>query len=172
MHEPRIRLAVPADIATLQEIERRAASRFTDVGLPAATALPLVDHTTHTAAIAIGGSFIVEQAGQPCAFAIVQVFADAVHLREIDALPEQTGQGLGRRLIEHIATWAEERGAPRLTLTTYRDVPFNAPYYQRRGFHILEDPLPPRLAAERAAERAAGIEVAPRVAMARELRQR
>ena len=43
------------------------------------------------------------------------------------------------RLIDRIALWSAQRGAQQLTLTTYRDVPWNAPYYARLGF--VECPL-------------------------------
>ena len=52
-----------------------------------------------------------------------------------------------------------------VTLTSFRDVPWNAPFYQRVGFEVVDDP-PPGLAAVRAAERAEGFDrFGPRVAM-------
>lgn len=32
-----------------------------------------------------------------------------------------------------------EQGAPAVTLTTFRDVPWNAPFYERRGFRVLDE---------------------------------
>src|SRR5699024_9035775 len=67
-------------------------------------------------------------------------------------------RGLGRALIEHAAGLARERGAPCLTLTTFAQVPWNAPYYERIGFRTLdENELSPGLRAIRDAEAAHGL---------------
>jgi predicted N-acetyltransferase YhbS len=47
-------------------------------------------------------------------------------------------RGLGAALIEHLAETARAEDRPALTLTTFRDVSWNAPYYQRLGFVIIE----------------------------------
>jgi hypothetical protein len=51
-------------------------------------------------------------------------------------------------------------------LTTFRDVPWNAPYYQRLGFHILRDEeLGPGLRSIRAHETQLGLPPESRVCM-------
>ena len=61
--------------------------------------------------------------------------------------------------------WARDTGLAAVTLTTFRDVPWNAPFYRRAGFTVVDDP-PPGLAELRAAERAEGLDrFGPRVAM-------
>ena len=88
----------------------------------------------------------------------------AVHLHELDVHPQRARQGLGQRLIEHIAQWA--RGAEALTLTTFSDVPWNGPYYGRLGFRTLDEAaLSPALQAVRQAEAAAGLPMAHRICM-------
>jgi hypothetical protein len=58
-----------------------------------------------------------------------------------------------------------------MTLTTFADVPWNAPYYERCGFRVMAaDEITPGLAAIRAAEAAAGLDRWPRVCMIRRLR--
>ena len=55
-----------------------------------------------------------------------------------------------------------------LTLTTFRDVPWNAPYYARCGFHILDgDEITAGLETIRAREAARGLDRWPRVRMRR-----
>jgi hypothetical protein len=55
-----------------------------------------------------------------------------------------------------------------VTLTTYRDVPWNAPWYARRGFSVLDaGQWGPELSELVRHERELGIEVAPRVVMRR-----
>ena len=61
-------------------------------------------------------------------------------------------------------------GVPALTLTTFTDVPWNAPYYVRCGFRILADAqLTPGLRAIRDREAAHGLDRWPRVCMRRDL---
>ena len=47
-------------------------------------------------------------------------------------------------LIEHVAGWARAHGSPALTLTTFTEVPWNAPYYERLGFRPWRGPRSPR----------------------------
>jgi hypothetical protein len=55
---------------------------------------------------------------------------------------------------------------PSVTLTTFRDIAWNAPFYARCGFAELADrDLNPRLAAIRVREAALGLDVANRCAM-------
>jgi hypothetical protein len=69
-----------------------------------------------------------------------------------------------------LAADAAGRGVPALTLTTFRDVPWNAPYYARIGFRVLvEAELTQGLRGIRDAEAAHGLDRWPRVCMRREL---
>ncbi|WP_234423833.1 hypothetical protein [Intrasporangium calvum] len=55
-------------------------------------------------------------------------------------------------------------------MTTYRDVPWNGPYYQRLGWDVLaDDDLGPQLRAIRDHERASGLEIQARQAMGKPL---
>jgi hypothetical protein len=57
-----------------------------------------------------------------------------------------------------------------VTLTTFRDVPFNRPFYERRGYRVLEEAeWTPELAQRRAEEADAGLDPELGVVMAKEL---
>jgi GNAT superfamily N-acetyltransferase len=60
------------------------------------------------------------------------------HLDELDVLPSHEGKGIGTTLLATVCSWAKDMGYPAVTLRTFRDVPWNAPFYQRRGFRIVE----------------------------------
>jgi hypothetical protein len=64
--------------------------------------------------------------------------------------------------------WPRAEGRPALTLTTFRDVPWNAPYFRRLGF-VVVGPADqgPELAALVAREAVSIPGDAPRVAMRR-----
>ncbi len=168
-----LRPARADELSAIQTIEQRAATCFVALGLPAAAELPV--QTCESLRLACGAKRIlvaVDGEDRPVAFAVFEATADgSVHLQELDVLPEHAGRGLGRRLIEAVAAWGVEANLKTMTLTTFRDVPFNAPFYRRVGFRVLEEhELTPRLARIREQEREHGIDLAPRVAMLRNLR--
>src|SRR6476659_4031191 len=76
----------------------------------------------------------VDENDDPIAFALVHLLDASVHLHELDVHPDYARQGLGRRLIETVVDWARARGATALTLTTFGDILWNGPYYERLGF--------------------------------------
>ncbi|MBE9099037.1 hypothetical protein [Vacuolonema iberomarrocanum] len=88
----------------------------------------------------------------------------------MDVHPNHCPRGLGRCLIVTIADYAWIQGYIALTLTTFRSIPWNAPYYTRLGFHTLEfDELPPDLLAIRQLEAEHGMSPGNRVCMQRDL---
>lgn len=112
----------------------------------------------------------VTPTGEPVGFALVHRLATVAHLHELDVHPAHARRGLGRRLIDAVATWAKEEGLRAITLTTFRDIPWNAPYYARIGFRPLSaDELSVELRVISAAEAAAGLPVNERVCMCRDL---
>lgn len=56
------------------------------------------------------------------------------HLEQISVLPQHGRRGHGQRLVEAAKEEARQRGYDSLTLRTYADVPWNAPFYARLGF--------------------------------------
>lgn len=75
-------------------------------------------------------------------------------------------RGIGKQLMSVVIAQATHHGVHRLTLTTFIDVPWNAPYYQRHGFRFISsDWLPPALNSILAQEIAAGLLAKTRCAM-------
>jgi len=60
-----------------------------------------------------------------------------VHLKEIDVHPDHGRRGLGTRLVVTVCEWAVRCGHPEVTLTTFRDVPWNMPFYAGLGFKVV-----------------------------------
>lgn len=78
---------------------------------------------------------------------------------------------IGAHLMQACEQWAAAHGYDRITLCTYRDVPWNGPYYQRLGWTILaEAGMGAQLRALWQHERDLGLEVQPRQAMVKSLR--
>lgn len=51
------------------------------------------------------------------------------------------GQGVGRRLLRQVIDAARQMGGRELTLTTFAEVPWNAPFYARIGFEVVDEGL-------------------------------
>jgi len=103
-------------------------------------------------------------------FAIAYFLSLSVHLRELAVLPDHGCRGIGRMLINAVADLAREMSVPSVTLTTFSDIPWNAPYYSRLGFNSLSpNSLPAELDSILAKEAAAGFPMANRVCMSLDL---
>jgi GNAT superfamily N-acetyltransferase len=146
-----------------------AGLRFLDVGLPdVATAEPAPVSHLETFRAAGRAWVVTDDGDQPVGYALARVVDRAGHLEQLSVLPSHGGRGLGRLLIDHVAGWAAGRGLAALTLSTFRDVPWNGPYYERCGFTVLaEEGLGPGLRAARRRERRAGLDVSRRQFMRR-----
>lgn len=167
-----IRRATSTDLAQLQEIERAAAQTFHAHGI-APEVVAAVTPLVHLLAAQEAGLLWVaaDERDAPLGFALVAIVDGAPHLEEIDVAPERARQGIGRALIDEICRWARAAGHGSLTLSTFRDVPWNAPYYARLGFRPLEaGEMAPQLAERMAAEAARGLDPKRRVAMVRDTR--
>ena len=79
--------------------------------------------------------------------------------------PDHGRRGLGRALVGAVCDWARKERFEIITLTTYRDVPWNGPLYESLGFATI-GVLTPGLLAIREHERTIGDDdFGPRVAM-------
>lgn len=74
----------------------------------------------------------------PAGFAHVEIIGrNAAHLEEVDVHPDHGRRGLGGRLVSEVCRWAEQRGYLAVTLTTFRDIPWNMPFNARMGFEEI-----------------------------------
>ena len=75
---------------------------------------------------------------RPVGFALVFEIDGYAHLDQLNVLPNHTQKGLGKALLRTVCEWARERGYPGVTLSTFRDVPWNGPFYSRHGFRVVQ----------------------------------
>lgn len=149
-----------------------AGALFAGIGMDAVAEdppLPLEVLAGHQAA---GTAWVSVDAGdRPVGYALALEVDRLGHLEQLSVTPASGRQGRGAALLEAVCEWSSARGAPAVTLSTFLDVPWNAPYYERCGFVVLaEDELTPGLLELREHEVAAGLDVGRRVFMRRTLR--
>jgi GNAT superfamily N-acetyltransferase len=135
-----IRPAVPVDAPSLPDIERAAGESFRALPdlawIASGDVMPVARHLE---LIATGTSWVAgDNRGQLLGFLSAELSGDALHIWEMSVRPAAQGQGIGRALIEAAIAFAKRRALRSLTLTTFRDVPWNAPFYTRRGFALLD----------------------------------
>lgn len=165
-----VRSAGPEHIGQLPDIEREAATRFGD-SLPESvlshvTPLDYLEEARQAGLLWVA----LEPAGAVVGFAVASVCGVRAHLEELDVLPEHGRQGIGSALVEAVEEYATSRGCDEITLTTFRDVPWNAPFYARIGFEeIPEQELGADLGQRLSDEAALGLERSRRVAMRKPL---
>lgn len=123
----------------LPEIERSAASLFGDA-VPAQLLETTTPEPVLIAAQREGTLWVaVGPDDQPVGFARVEVEGTRAHLAELDVLPAHGRRGVGTTLVQAAERWALSNGFTELTLTTYRDFPWNEPFYAGLGFEVVPE---------------------------------
>jgi GNAT superfamily N-acetyltransferase len=162
-----IRLAYPEEVARIPELERRAAQRFREAGYSGAW----IDGTHPIEELAAAQRekrlwVAAAPPGDAVGFALATTLGTTPHLEEVCVHPAHGRQGLGRRLVAAVLDWARTRNADVVTLSTFRDVAWNAPFYEKLGFRAIPgDELPARLRALVERERSHGLPVDQRIVM-------
>ncbi len=134
-------LATADHVAALPDIESRAAAHFAGWAVPRA----VLAQTTPLAVLAAAQSasrlwVALSRAGDPEGFGLVEPLGSRLHLEELDVLPEHGGLGIGTALVDAIERWARANRFREIALTTFRDVPWNAPFYQKLEYEIVGEP--------------------------------
>ncbi|MDJ0595490.1 MAG: GNAT family N-acetyltransferase [Pleurocapsa sp. MO_226.B13] len=165
--EFRVRLAKPEELPLLNEIENAAAEIFRDTKyeleiLQPALSLNLLRQQQKQDLVWLAA----DRMDRPIGFAVVLIIDRLVHLHELSVLPSYGRQGIGTKIVTVIINWAKQANYPGITLSTFRDIPWNAPFYRQLGFREIP---PSRISSGlnkiRNNEAAAGLPVEDRVLM-------
>ena len=169
-----IRPPRPDERFDIQAIAAAAGLRFADhpdlrIAERADDPPPTIDRLT--AWIDAGRAWVsADEADEPVGFLLLDVVDGLGHIEEISVRPDQQGRGHGAALLQEAAVWCVATNRPGMTLTTFADVEWNRPYYERRGFRVLEvDEIGPELAAKVKEEAEHGLDPEIRVCMRRDL---
>jgi GNAT superfamily N-acetyltransferase len=165
-----LRQATRKDYPFLPVVEKKAAAAFVAHGLPAICdmAEPLAHYLSLPEASSV---FVaIDEKDTIVGFSVGLIVDGNGFLDEVSVVPFCTGKKTGRRLVAAVEAWAKSRECVYLALTTFRDVPFNAPFYQKLGFSVFEPGKDwPELRAIRKKEETRGLNLALRVCMRKKL---
>jgi len=134
-----IRLARAEELEYLREIEFASGALFAEIGLhevAASDSLPLDVLQDQQRARMVWVA--VDASDQATGFAAASEMGHTIYLEQISVHPAHGRRGIGSLLIETLCDWANANGYQSVTLLTFRDVSWNAPFYSRRGFRPLE----------------------------------
>lgn len=164
-----IRLARVEDARHLPAIELAAGQLFREIeGLAGVAGMHAIPEEKQAALIRRGHSLVAESQDRLVGFISTEPFRRELHIRELSVHPDMQRQGVGSVLLRALGIDARNSGFAALTLTTFADVPWNAPFYARHGFEMVADlDVHPRLKADIEQEVAHGLPRERRWAMIR-----
>jgi GNAT superfamily N-acetyltransferase len=163
-----IRRATLNDAALLPDIERSAGALFRAIpDLAWIAGDDVMSVEAHARLIAMGTCWVAEGHDATLrAFLSAERFDQVLHIWEISVHANAQGQGVGRQLINAAIKHAHLNSLNAVTLTTFRDVGWNEPYYARLGFETLaQGALSPTLLGVLDSEIANGLPAERRCAM-------
>ena len=164
-----IRLATQQDAAAMPGIERSSGAAFRQIPHLAWIADDTVtSQQRHEALIRLGAAWVSHDASNEItAFLTAEVREDVLHIWQMSVRSDQQRKGIGRNLIRAAENWASANQLVAMSLTTFRDVPWNAAFYRSCGFQDVDPHSYPALQATLEAEEQAGLPIEQRCAMVR-----
>ena len=156
--EVAVRPAREDDLAAIPAIEASSVELFADFGLP----LPDgggAEPSEHWRPALVEGTLWVatDASDRPIGYIACVSYGETLYVQQIDVHHDYQRRGLGRAMMRTAMDAAQQLGRSAVALTTFRDVPFNAPFYASLGFVEVADP-PAWLADILADERRRGLE--------------
>jgi GNAT superfamily N-acetyltransferase len=150
----------------MREIEQAAGRLFAEFGMDDVAAHEAAPPATLLEYVMGQRAWVAEVDAHVVGYALADVVDAAGHLEQVSVHPDYSRRGIGGALIGAVAAWAREHGLLAVTLMTFRDVPWNGPYYARLGFQPLpEENLTPGLRTLRQHEHELGLDLEARHAM-------
>ena len=126
-----VRDAGDDDLAQLPEVEVAADALFVPLGITDLPAPATAEERARSRRALVVGRPVQ-------GFAVLELLDGAVHLEQLSVHPAHGRRGIGGALLAAGVDAAREHGADRVTLLTYADVPWNAPFYARHGWQLAE----------------------------------
>jgi GNAT superfamily N-acetyltransferase len=130
-----LRLARPDDADAMPQIESAAASIFAELPDYAHLDLSGTRSADDFRRLIRRGHCLVVHVGETMAgYLVAEPFSRELHIWQMDVLPQFQRRGIGAGLVRAAQIDARNTGFRALTLTTFREVAWNAPFYARLGF--------------------------------------
>lgn len=162
-----LRLARAEDAEAMPPIEAAAGELFAQVeGLAGLAGTHTVPVDKLQRYIRKGHCLVAHVGTAMAGFLVNEPFRRELHIWEFSVHPDFQQKGIGAGLLRACLIDARNSGFCAVTLTTFRDVAWNGPFYARLGFEEVSAlDAHPRLTAELALEADHGLPIERRCAM-------
>lgn len=138
-HSIEVRYAQPADLFAIDLINERAGALFqgldlihTPSGRPERVPAACLETALFKRLLLVG-----IKDGRLAGFALCTIERPDLYLEQISVAPEFGRCGVGGALLNAVCAEAERRALFGVTLSTFRQVPWNGPFYAKHGFSEL-----------------------------------
>lgn len=144
------------DIPALIAVDTAASALFEPTGLLKPEALS--DHVpadVFESEIPLGNVFVARNNhGWAIGFALIRLRGNGLYLDQVSVHPDHGQKGIGRALVIRVLTEAERRKLPHVSLSTFREISWNGPFYASLGFkEIGQEKLEPYMLEIEAAQK-------------------
>lgn len=129
-----IRPAVAADLPALLVVEHDSDQTFRGTDLDSVADNPPTPSDLLAPSIDEGAFWVAEQDGEPVGFLAAGTRGGQYIIFQLSVIRAAQRRGIGARLLEQAIAHGRAISAPAVTLTTFRDVPWNGPWYGKFGF--------------------------------------
>jgi len=162
-----LRLARPDDAHAMPAIERAAGKLFRgNEQLPGISGQHTIPLDRLQRYIGKGHCLVAHFGERMAGFIVTEPFSRELHVWQFNVHPAFQRGGIGAGLLRACLIDSRNSGFRAVTLTTFRDVPWNGPFYARLGFEeVIALDAHPRLAGELAVEADHGLPAEQRCAM-------
>lgn len=159
--------AASGHIAAIPGVEIAAASRFTAADLPASMRFKTTARADLNRAQQNERLWVAVKGHEKVVgFSIADIVDGQAYLVEVGVMPAFGRLGVGTRLVQITVDWARELEFEHVSLTTFRHLPWNAPFYSRLGFDTVDtSEYGPELTSLFELEKQAGLDTSKRIAM-------
>ncbi len=124
---PPVRPVWPHELVLLPALEAAADTMFESLGVAPLPEPGSVEDYTAAQVVLVAGD-------PPVGLCRIDGIGGGAHLEQLSVHPDHARRGVGRALLRAGCAWAAPQGHRELTLATYRDVPWNGPFYASEGF--------------------------------------
>jgi len=154
-------------LASIPGVELAGSALFSEADLPPHIRYKVTDKADLREALRDNRLWVaLDRQQKIIGYAMADVVDNQAYLTEVDVLPDFGRRGIGTRLVNAVVEWAGTSEFASLSLVTFRHVPWNAPFYEKLGFSIVESSeYGPELRGFIEDEGRVGIDIANRVAM-------
>ncbi|HEY5385688.1 MAG TPA: GNAT family N-acetyltransferase [Acidimicrobiales bacterium] len=122
-----VRPVRPDELTLLPDLEAAADAMFEPLGIGPLPGPGTPQEFAHALVVLVAGD-------PPVGLCRIDGIAGGTHLEQLSVHPDHAGQGVGRALLRAGCAWAQQHDFDEITLATYRDVPWNGPFYASDGF--------------------------------------